>query len=102
MLFLGLIGAAGAYFVWNWAQGPKTAAGEPVEVTIEQGSSATRIAETLEKAKVVDNALAFRIYMRVNDINADLRAGKYKLETAQPFGSLITELKRARRPSSSG
>lgn len=37
LLFLGLIGAAGAYFVWNWAQGPKTAAGEPVEVTIEQG-----------------------------------------------------------------
>jgi UPF0755 protein len=94
LVVMGLLAAGAAYFVWNWAQGPETAGGEPVEVTIEQGSSATRIADTLEEAKVVDSALAFRMYMRINDINADLRAGKYKLETAQPFGSLIAELKK--------
>ena len=32
--------------------------------------------------------------MRLNDINADLRAGKYKLETAQPFDDLIAELRK--------
>jgi UPF0755 protein len=94
LVVMGLLAAGAAYFVWNWAQGPETPGGDPVEVTIEQGSSATRIADTLEEAKVVDNALAFRMYMRFNDINADLRAGKYKLETAQPFDSLITELKK--------
>lgn len=94
VLVLGLVGAGAAYFVWNWAQGPKAGGGEPVEVTIEQGSSATAIAEKLEQARVVDNALAFRIYMRVNEINADLRAGKYQLQTAQPFGSLLAELQK--------
>jgi UPF0755 protein len=91
---MGVLAAVAAWFVWNWAQGPETAGGEPVEVTIEEGSSATRIAETLEEAKVVGNALAFRMYMRFNDINADLRAGQYQLETAQPFDSLITELRK--------
>lgn len=94
LVVMGLLAAGAAYFVWSWAQGPETAGGEPVEVTIEQGSSATSIADTLEQADVVDNALAFRLYMRFNNINADLRAGKYKLETAQPFDSLITELKK--------
>lgn len=94
LLVLGFIGAAVAYLVWDWAKGPEFSGGEPVEVTIEQGSSATKIAETLEEAKVVDNAMAFRLYMRLNDINADLRAGRYKLETAQPFDDLIAELRK--------
>lgn len=94
LLLLGLLGLGAAYFVWNWAQGPETAGGEPVAVTIEQGSSAAQIAETLGNSRVVDNALAFRIYMRMNDINADLRAGKYKLETAQPFDDLIATLRK--------
>ena len=44
-----------------------------------------QIAETLEKSRVVDNALAFRIYMRMNDINADLRAGKKPSTAAGEF-----------------
>ncbi|HEX2149495.1 MAG TPA: endolytic transglycosylase MltG [Actinomycetota bacterium] len=94
LVVMGLIAAGAAFFVWNWAQGPEVAGGEPVDVTIEQGSSATQIADTLQEAKVVDSALAFRMYMRFNDINADLRAGKYRLETAQPFDSLIAELRK--------
>jgi UPF0755 protein len=94
LLVLGILGLGAAWFVWNWAQGPETAGGEPVEVTIPEGSSATQIADTLEQSRVVDNALAFRIYMRINNINADLRAGDYQLETAQPFDDLIATLRK--------
>jgi cell division protein YceG involved in septum cleavage len=51
LVVMGLLAAGAAYFVWNWAQGPETPGGDPVEVTIEQGSSATRIADTLEEAR---------------------------------------------------
>ncbi|HEX2054403.1 MAG TPA: endolytic transglycosylase MltG [Actinomycetota bacterium] len=94
LLVLGFIAGAVAYLFWDWARGPQFAGGNPVAVEIPQGSSATEIAERLEDAKVVDSALAFRMYMRLNDINADLRAGKYELETAQPFDDLIAELRK--------
>lgn len=94
LVFLGLAAAAAGFFVLRWAEGPGGPGGEPVEITIAQGSSASRIAEVLEENGVVDNALAFRIYMRRNDINADLRAGDYQLQRAQPFGDLIAELRK--------
>jgi len=94
LVVLAFVGAAAAYFVLDWAKGPRVSGGEPVEVTIERGASATSIASTLEEANVVDNALAFRLYMRLNGINADLRAGQYLLETSQPFEDLIAELRK--------
>lgn len=95
---LAVLGAGFAYFAWNWAQGPSGSGGDPVEVTIAQGSSAGRIADTLEEHRVVNSALAFRLYMRLNGIDADLRAGDYELAVAQPFGALIDELRRGPRP----
>ena len=94
LVFFGLAGLAAFAFFNSWVEGPKGGGGRPVAVTIEQGSSAARIAETLEKSAVVDSALRFRLYLRKNGINADLRAGKYELETEQPFPALVSELKK--------
>lgn len=94
LVVLAFIGGAVLYLVWDWAKGPQVSGGEAVEVEIPRGSSASAIADRLEEAKVVENALAFRVYMRLNDINADLRAGRYELETAQPFDELIAELRK--------
>ena len=94
LVVLGLAGVAGFAYVNNWIEGPKGSGGRPVAVTIDRGSSAARIAETLEKRAVVDSALRFRLYLRKNGINQDLRAGNYELETAQPFAALVAELKK--------
>lgn len=94
LVVLGLAGIAGFAFVNSWIEGPKGGGGRPVAVTIDRGSSATRIAETLERSAVVDSALRFRLYLKKNGINQDLRAGKYELETAQPFAALVAELKK--------
>jgi UPF0755 protein len=94
LAFVALAGVAGFAFFNNWIEGPKGGGGRPVKVTIERGSSAAHIAETLEESAVVDSAFRFRLYLKKNGINADLRAGKYDLETEQPFPALVAELKK--------
>lgn len=92
VLVLGAAVAVVGWFGYRWAQGPESGRGESVRVSIAQGASATQIAETLEQSRVVDSALAFRMYLRLNDINADLKAGDYELEASQPFDDLVAEL----------
>lgn len=99
-IFLGLLVAAaliaggGLMYVNGMVKGPSGPGGSDVEVTIAQGSSASAIAETLESKSVVDSALAFRLYLKREGINADLRAGDYTLKTAQPFSGIVAELKK--------
>lgn len=94
LALMALIAAGAGAYLYNFVQGPKADAGKPVAVTIKPGSSAAGIAETLERRRVVDSALAFRLYMRLNDVNQQLRAGKYKLKTGQRFPALLAALKK--------
>lgn len=99
-IFLGLLGAlglivGGALLALNsWIKGPSEGGGRPVGVTVEQGASAAQIAQTLQRRGVVDSALAFRLYLKKNGINAGLRAGEYKLQQAQPFDQIVARLKK--------
>ncbi|MGQ0678454.1 MAG: endolytic transglycosylase MltG [Actinomycetota bacterium] len=94
LIAIGLIAGGAFLYYTNLVAGPKGAGGPEVAVTIAEGSSATAIAEKLEQLRVVDSALAFRLYLRKNGISSDLRAGEYQLQAAQPFASLVEELKK--------
>ncbi|MEX2586505.1 MAG: endolytic transglycosylase MltG [Actinomycetota bacterium] len=94
VLALAVVGVgAGVYFL-SWISGPGGEGGEDVEVTIAQGSSAQQIAETLESSRVVDSALAFRLFLRREGVGPELRAGDYQLRISQPFDELLSELKK--------
>lgn len=94
LIAVALVAGGGLLYVNSWVEGPASAGGSEVPVTIDQGASASRIAETLESRNVVDSALAFRLYLRKNGINADLRAGDYELQISQPFASIVEVLKK--------
>lgn len=94
ILVVALIAGGGLMYVNGMVKGPSGPGGSDVKVTIARGSSASAIADTLESKSVVDSALAFRLYLKREDINADLRAGDYTLKTGQPFSQIVAELKK--------
>lgn len=93
LLALAVVGVGAGLYVLSWIGGPNGEGGEEVDVTIAEGSSVNQIAETLEESKVVDSALAFRLFLRREGIGPELRAGDYQLREAQPFDELLAELK---------
>jgi UPF0755 protein len=92
LLVVGLA-VAGAV-VWNMLMAPAVdvAAGKPVEVMIESGSSTTQIAEQLAALGVVDNALMFRLQSRLSDADGTLKAGEYGLSTGMPYELVLQKL----------
>src|SRR5687767_4736738 len=58
-----IAGLAGLLFVRQ--VNPPGAAGPEVSVTIAHGTSAARIAALLDEHGVIDNATAFRLYLRL-------------------------------------
>jgi UPF0755 protein len=67
--------------VWyERALAPVAPPGAPaVEVQIARGSSSAEIAEQLRQAGLLRSALAFRIYLYLQDMERKLKAGEYQL-----------------------
>jgi len=68
------------------------AAGKPVEISIESGSSTAEIASELSEAGVVDNALMFRWQARQAGAESDLRSGSYEFTTGMGYEGAIAKL----------
>lgn len=54
---------------------------EAVTVEIEEGMTATAIADLLEDKKVVKNALVFRLLVRQRGVGSNFKPGKYEFKT---------------------
>lgn len=68
---------------------------ETVEVTIPLGSSSSTIADLLEENGVINNALMYRIYIKVNNV-ADFQAGDYTLSPSMTLEEVSTALQSGR------
>jgi uncharacterized YceG family protein len=66
--------------------------GEPVRVTIPQGSSLSQIADILEREGVVANAGFFELRARIEGHSGDLRPGSYELKEDMSFSAALTAL----------
>ena len=64
--------------------------GEDIEVEIVSGTGTASIAEILEKNKVIKNADAFKLYLKLNKIN-NLQAGKYVFNNGKDDVASITK-----------
>lgn len=95
ILLIALIAGGVFLFSKNWyennlksvADGKK---GKKIEVVIEKGTGTIEIATILEKNKVIRNANAFKIYLKLNKIN-NLQAGKYVFDTGKEDVKAIVE-----------
>lgn len=68
---------------------------EEVQVTIPLGSSSSAIAEILEDNGVINNALMYRIYIKVNNVT-DFQAGDYTLSPSMTLAEVSNELQSGR------
>ena len=68
---------------------------ETVEVTIPLGSSSSTIADLLEENGVINNALMYRIYIKVNNVT-DFQAGDYTLSPSMTLEEVSTALQSGR------
>ena len=50
-----------------------------IEIEIKKGTRTEEIAEILEENKIIRDALAFKIYMKLNNIT-NIQAGKYEFD----------------------
>ena len=73
--------------------------GDPVRVTIPQGSSLSQIAERLERAGVVDDAGFFQLRARITGHSGDLRPGSYELREDMSFASALDALQEGVPPN---
>ena len=80
VIILIIVAALGGGFLYfkNWYEGNLKVVGSGKEINIEikSGTRTAEIAQILEENKVIKNATAFKIYLKLNKIN-DLKAGKY-------------------------
>jgi UPF0755 protein len=67
-------------------------AGQQVKVVIEQGVNLTQIAEILEEAGVVDNALLFRLFVQQKEKEKSLAPGEYNMVTGSEYEEVLEML----------
>jgi UPF0755 protein len=94
LLSLATVAVAAGIYLNSWINDKGEPTGLPVTVSIKEGTSAASIANTLQNQRVIDSALAFRLYLRTQDVGSELKAGKYKLRTDLPFATILSELRK--------
>jgi UPF0755 protein len=79
-------------FLFLGGGGTSAGADRPVKFVVESGWNAGRIAEELEKSKVINSAALFRAYMRLRGVGSDLKSGEYELKEEMPFSEVADSL----------
>ena len=77
--------AAGGYGVYSWYHKnlqPLAGGSQQTKIfKIKSGESSEKIANNLKKEKLINNALAFRVYLRLNDLSGKIQTGNYQLHS---------------------
>lgn len=71
---------------------PEILPGQQVKVVIEEGMTLTQIAEILEEAGVVDNALLFRLFVQQKEKEKSLAPGEYDMITGSAYEDVLDKL----------
>lgn len=89
-----ILGVGLAAFLWYQAQLRPVSdnQNELVQVTIEQGTLPSAIAQQLEDQGVIRNDLAFRIYTYLSGTQNNLQAGTYRLSPAESTPEIVKHL----------
>jgi len=88
-----VLGAAAAGLLWYRGQtNPSGPPGEPVAVSVPQGTSVAAIASLLEDAGVIGSASAFRLYLRTKGGGSGFKAGDYELPRRSSFDDVVAAL----------
>lgn len=93
-IVVGLLGVIVATIisagVWYFsALRPLTSTDQYSVITVQQGDATANIATKLQNEKIIKNAQAFTLYVRLNGVN-NLQAGSYRLSSAQSVPEIVS------------
>jgi UPF0755 protein len=71
---------------------------EPVEFLIEEGESVEQIATKLEENNLIVNELYFRLYLKQNDLETKMQAGKFRIPQNSTIKDVAEILQNAKKP----
>ncbi len=92
LVILVVIAAAVPLIWYTNAIGPMSDEAKDINVTIEMGSGSSTIAKTLMDAGVISSDVAFKIYVKLNNISG-FQAGEYVLSPNMDLETITKSLK---------
>jgi len=98
VLLVGLLIFGVVYFAWNTATSifqpvDSSGQGRTIPIQIQKGESAAQIADDLQAKGLIRSALAFRVWARIKNLDAQLQAGGYNhLSTSMTISDIIDQL----------
>lgn len=92
-LLLLIVGAAVGAGLWiQKGLGPVDPAGKPVTVDVPQGASTAQVAEHLKAAGVIQNPLIFRLWVRREGKDGQIKSGEYELSGQLSAEQILAKL----------
>lgn len=98
IILMALIGFGGKFaydYITEGLSPVDESSTEMIEVTIPLGSSSSTIADLLEENGVINDALMYRIYIKVNNVT-DFQAGDYTLSPSMTLAEVSETLQSGR------
>lgn len=96
LIVLLVLAGAGCWF--SYSLKPVSSEGQTMSFVIEQGMSASQIAEELENRKLIKSAKAFRQLCRWQKADSKLMAGTYYLSPAMSSREILDSLLKGSKP----
>ena len=91
VVVFGVVGGGLAYVAY--LMGGDRGVGEPVEIQVTPGATASSIGSVLAERDVIRSALVFRLKARNDGLDANLQAGTYVMETGMSVDEAIARLR---------
>lgn len=94
VLVMAILGGVFSFFWWNESIKPLTIDSSPKNFVIQKGSSASEIANKLQKEGFIKSALAFKIYIQITNRSKKILSGEYRLPQNLSLSELVNKLEK--------
>ncbi|MBE0447068.1 MAG: endolytic transglycosylase MltG [Actinobacteria bacterium] len=88
VVLMGAVAIA-AFIAWDGYMNRREVPPRPVSVKIDEGMTATQIANILEDKKVIKNAIVFRFIVKKQGVGENFKPGEYELKTDMAYDEVI-------------
>lgn len=88
---LCIIAALSTLAWYNDALQARATSGDPIAIEIQTGASIDQVASELEQKKIIKSALAFSLYMKLNNKDS-IKTGSYLFAPTQPVAEIVSWL----------
>jgi UPF0755 protein len=92
LVLVAVISAAGGFLWWTQSISAPGNSSEVKNFVITKGSPATKIANDLKTQGLIKNPLAFRIYVRMNNLSSKLPTGAFEIPSNLTLAQVVNKI----------